>query len=74
MNDATAASVNAQSMKLLHDARMLEEEAKKNIDVSEHLDTASHFLRVVAELEQAGIEHSDATMITLLIGLRERKW
>lgn len=74
MNDATAASVKALSMKILRDSNMLQAESDDNLEVSKHLETAAKYLKIVAEMEQAGIEHSDAAMITMLIGLREKLW
>ena len=71
---ATAASVEAMAKKLLFDAEKLASECDDDHATAKHLHLAAEFLKIVAELEQAGIEHSDAVMITTLIGQREKRW
>ena len=74
MERATCASIEALKKEALEEARHLQAEADDNFDVAKHFETASKFLGIMAELEMAGIEHTDAAMITMLIGLRERSW
>lgn len=74
MEVATCASLKALSKEALAEAASLQNEADDNLDTAKHFEVASKFLGIMAELEMAGIEHTDAAMITMLIGLRERSW
>ena len=74
MEVATAASLKALSKEALIEANKLQSESGDNLDAAKHFEVASKFLGIMAELEMAGIEHTDAAMITMLIGLRERSW
>ena len=72
--EVTPLAIKRMADDCMKDAFNLQKEADDNHEVAKHLEKAARFLEVATELEMAGIEHTDAMMITLLLSLRDKVW